>query len=125
MPHPEADLSPNAMLSYEDVSVDKMVKRHRLSFLKKNKRTVTHGKIEPQPETLHGAGSLSAFELDGVDASPHRLRDISTSSLRLCKDEGESIHSGSKRDDEETPPTSPDDSEHRQASRVLSRWRRN
>ncbi|KAK2594407.1 hypothetical protein QQS21_007913 [Conoideocrella luteorostrata] len=124
LPHPDADLSPNATLSYEDVSAERMMKRHRLSFLKKNKRAVSHGVIDPQSEALHSMLSLSMFSTDMGDKHSQQFINMSTTSLRLSKDGGDSVHSSSKKD-EDTPPTSPDVSEHRRKSGIFNRWKRN
>ncbi|KAH0600991.1 hypothetical protein MHUMG1_01992 [Metarhizium humberi] len=121
LPHPDADLSPNAMLSYEDVCEERMIKRHKLSFLKKHKRTVSYGVINPQSEALSSIVSLSMLDLDGKNNN--QLRSTSTTSLRLSKDGGESMRSSSKKD-EDTPPTSPDVAEHRRKSGLFSRFKR-
>ncbi|KZZ91053.1 hypothetical protein AAL_06794 [Moelleriella libera RCEF 2490] len=132
LPHPEADLSPNATLSYEDVSAERILKRHRLSFLRKNKRTVSHGTIDPQAEAFNSIVSLSMFDVDAAQKSQQRTGDASSSSLRLSKDGVDSVHSGSKKYDDETPPTSPDVAEHGRGSEhhgrvsgVFKRWKRN
>lgn len=122
LPHPDADLSPNAMISYADVSMERMIKRHRLSFMKKHKRTVSHGLINPQSEACSSIVSLSMLDLDKKNS--HQLRTASTTSLRLSKSEAESVRSNSKRDDEDTPPTSPDVSEHRRKSGLFNRFKR-
>ncbi|PHH70357.1 hypothetical protein CDD83_5463 [Cordyceps sp. RAO-2017] len=60
LPHPEADLSPNASISQEEVAVDRALKRRRLFFLNKHKKTISHGLITPQMEALHSVQSLAA-----------------------------------------------------------------
>ncbi|KHN94286.1 uncharacterized protein MAM_07815 [Metarhizium album ARSEF 1941] len=122
LPHPEADLSPNAMLSYEDVSEERMIKRHWRSFLRKHKRTVSHGVINSQSEALNSSASLSTLDFDGNTAK--QLRSTSTTSIRLSKDGGESIRSGSKKYEEDTPPTSPDVAERRRKPRLFGRLKR-
>ncbi|PNY28232.1 Uncharacterized protein TCAP_01831 [Tolypocladium capitatum] len=122
LPHPDADLSPNATISHDDVAVDRALKRHRLSFLNKHKKTITHGIINPQMEALQSVLSLSFMDTDSTHKEPLKLISASTSSLRLSKDGGESVHS--KRYDEDTPPTSPDVSEHRRKKGLFGRLRR-
>lgn len=124
LPHPEADLSPNATLSYEDVSAERMLKRHRLSFLKKNKRTVSHGTLDPQSEALHSIVSLSTFDADGGKNQSHHFANTSMTSLRYSKDGCDSVHSSSKKDDDDTPPTSPDMPERRKSG-LYNRLKRN
>lgn len=41
LPHPDADLSPNATISADDLSVEQAMKRRRLSMLTKHRRTVS------------------------------------------------------------------------------------
>ncbi|POR32705.1 Uncharacterized protein TPAR_07121 [Tolypocladium paradoxum] len=122
LPHPDADLSPNATISHDDVAVDRALKRHRLSFLNKHKKTIAHGIISPQMEALQSVLSLSFMDADSANKEPPKLVSASTSSLRLSKDGGESVRS--KRYDEDTPPTSPDVSEHRRKKGLLGRLRR-
>ena len=122
LPHPDADLSPNATISYDDVAVDRALKRHRLSFLKKHKKTIAYGIISPEMEALHSSSSLSGMDMYSTNREPSKLVSASTSSLRLSKDGGESVRS--KRYDDDTPPTSPDVSEHRRKKGLLDRLRR-
>lgn len=122
LPHPDADLSPNATISHDDVAVDRALKRHRLSFLNKHKKTIAHGIINPQMEALQSVLSLSFMDTDSANKETPKLVSASTSSLRLSKDGGESVRS--KRYDEDTPPTSPDVSEHRRKRGLLGKLRR-
>ncbi|KAK4091488.1 hypothetical protein Purlil1_3918 [Purpureocillium lilacinum] len=125
LPHPDADLSPDATISHEDVSGERALKRHRLSFLNKRKKTVSHGFINPQSEALY-SGLVMPLMM-GIDSSgrePPKLVSRSTWSLRVSKDGGESIRSLRRDgDDEETPPTSPDVSEHRGKKGFFGRLR--
>ncbi|KND88981.1 hypothetical protein TOPH_06512 [Tolypocladium ophioglossoides CBS 100239] len=122
LPHPEADLSPNATISHDDVAVDRALKRHRLSFLNKHKKTIAHGIISPQMEALQSVLSLSFMDTDSAHKEPPKLISASTSSLQLSKDGDESVRS--KRYDEDTPPTSPDGSEHFRKKGLFGRLRR-
>lgn len=122
LPHPDADLSPNAMISYADVSVERMIKRHKLPFLKKHKRTVSHGFINPLSESSSSNASMSVLDTDIKNA--YQLRSVSTNSLRFSKDGGESFRSMTKRDDDDTPPTSPDGSERQRKFGLFSRFKR-
>ncbi|KAG6038708.1 hypothetical protein E4U41_003842 [Claviceps citrina] len=117
LPHPDADLSPHATLSCEDVSAERLLKTHRLSFLKKNRRTVSHGTLDPHTQALHSIVSNPALTADGG-------KNPSTTSLVLSRDGEDSVHSGSKKGDDDTPPTSPDVSEHRRKSGLFRRWKR-
>ncbi|KAG6009026.1 hypothetical protein E4U21_003357 [Claviceps maximensis] len=126
LPHPDADLSPNATLSSDDVSTERILKRHRLSFLKKNKkRTVSHGTLDPHSEALRSGVSLSRIvssDENSQDSASLRAGG-SSSSLRLSRDGDDSLHSGPKKGDDDTPPTSPD--EHQRKPGLFNRWKRN
>ncbi|KAG5969709.1 hypothetical protein E4U58_001141 [Claviceps cyperi] len=127
LPHPDADLSPNATLSSDDLSPERVLKQNRLSFLKKNnKRIVSHGTLDPQSEALHSILSLSTISVAGAEKKhSHFDGDSSTPSIWLAKDGDSSVHSGSKKGEDETPPTSPDMSEKQRKSRMFYKWKRN
>lgn len=50
LPHPDANLSPDATISQDDVAIHKVLSRTRRSFLAKYRRTISHGFITPQME---------------------------------------------------------------------------
>ncbi|CAM1500655.1 Fc.00g098170.m01.CDS01 [Cosmosporella sp. VM-42] len=119
LPHPDADLSPNACICQEDIDPDRALRRHRRSFLRKNnKHTLQHGKITPQSEALYSV--LSLVSTDHESETP-KARSPSLSSVRLSKDGTDSIVS---RRDDETPPTSPDVPSHRSKKGFLKKWRK-
>ncbi|KAH7149590.1 hypothetical protein B0J13DRAFT_309575 [Dactylonectria estremocensis] len=121
LPHPDADLSPNACISQEDISPERALSRSRRSFLRKKRRTVNHGRISPQSEALYSV--LSLVNTDVTDSESTRLVSPSMSSVRFSKDGAESIVS---RRDDETPPTSPDVPSHRsKRGGLLRKWRKN
>ncbi|KAG5665916.1 hypothetical protein KAF25_010041 [Fusarium avenaceum] len=131
LPHPDADLSPNACLTQEDIDPEWSLMRTRRSFLRKKRRTLNHGRITPTSEALYSAFSL--VQSDITDNESTRQTNLSstslrpsTSSLRLSKDETDSLASrNTRRDDEDTPPTSPDVPTHRsKRGGFLSKWRR-
>lgn len=127
LPHPEADLSPNCTLSHDEVSVERaLLKRHRLSFLRRNKRGVTSGTLDPQEDAFRNILSLTMMDIDGHGSGSSNFINPSASSLRLSKDGNDSLRSTSKRDDNDndTPPTSPDGSEHHHKSGIFGKWRR-
>lgn len=53
LPHPEANLSPDAFLTQDDVTFTRKANTRR-SFRHKNKRTISHGRITPQMEAMYG-----------------------------------------------------------------------
>ncbi|CAK7209767.1 hypothetical protein SBRCBS47491_000552 [Sporothrix bragantina] len=89
--HPEANTSPNACISSDDIALDRLYSRSRRSFLHKNKRTtLSHGKLT--------SADLEAYsELSSIVEIPSRT-DVSTSSSsssqnsRFSKDGGESLN---------------------------------
>ncbi|KJZ78271.1 hypothetical protein HIM_02309 [Hirsutella minnesotensis 3608] len=124
LPHPDADLSPNATISHEDVAGDKaMLKRRRLfSLSNKHKKTINHGVISPQMEALSSVISLSVMSNDSLSKDRGKLASPSMSSLRLSKDGSDSLDS-KRADDDDTPPTSPEVSEHHRKKGLLGRLR--
>ncbi|PHH70118.1 hypothetical protein CDD82_7335 [Ophiocordyceps australis] len=124
LPHPEADLSPNATISSHDVGVEHVLKRQRLSFLKKHHKNLSHGVITPQTEALHSVLSLTFTDTDAANKDSHKLVNTSTTSLRLSRDDGASLRSKRGDHDDDTPPTSPDLSEHRRSKGLLAKLRR-
>jgi hypothetical protein len=132
LPHPDADLSPNACLSQEDIDPDRALMRTRRSFLRKKRRTLNHGRITPASEALYSAYSL--VQSDGGDHDSLRIATNpslvsvrpTTPSIRISRDETDSLASRTtRREDEDTPPTSPDVPSHRSKKGFLSKWRRN
>lgn len=121
LPHPDADLSPNACISEADINPDKALSQTRRSFLKKRHRhTLQHGKITPQQEAMYSMSSLVSSEVGNTDTTP-KAAVSSLSSVRVSKDDTDSIVS--QREDE-TPPTSPDVPTHRSKGGILSKWRK-
>jgi hypothetical protein len=119
--HPDADTSPNACISADDLSLGHALKRRRTSFLHKHRRTVSHGYISPQTEAIHSILSLSMVDTNREDSKIH---SPAMSSPRLSKDGTDSM--GWRRRDEETPPSSPEPGEDEQSPKkgLFRRWRR-
>ncbi|OAA69590.1 hypothetical protein ISF_02860 [Cordyceps fumosorosea ARSEF 2679] len=153
LPHPEADLSPNACIGQEDVHVDFTRKRTGLSFLHRSKKhrkgTLVHGALAAsQSSAGQSAVSLVSSTAPGGgggDSRPQTRERSSSSSHRqpLRRPHSNSQPSivetppspmGSKyardsfattrRDEEETPPTSPDDASVKSKRRLLNKFRR-
>ncbi|KAM5352277.1 hypothetical protein ACJ41O_005000 [Fusarium nematophilum] len=131
LPHPDADLSPNACISQEDVSPDRALSRTRRSFLRKKRRTLNHGRITPTSEALYSVLSLVNTDLGDSDSIRYTNQSMSSlrpsmSSIRLSKDETDSLASrNTRREEEETPPTSPDVPSHRSKKGFMMKWRKN
>ncbi|KAL6921689.1 hypothetical protein ACHAPO_007014 [Fusarium lateritium] len=134
LPHPDADLSPNACLTQEDIDPDRALMRTRRSFLRKKRRTLNHGRITPASEALYSAYSLVQSDVgdhDSLRTSTNTNPSLisvrpTTPSIRVSRDETDSLASRTtRREDEDTPPTSPDVPSHRSKKGFLSKWRRN
>jgi hypothetical protein len=88
LPHPEADTSPNATITAEDISVSKVLVRSRRSLLaKNNRRTLSHGIITASMERLHSNADLD----DSADAAAAGLDRQQSLMGRPSKDGGESL----------------------------------
>ncbi|KAH7255923.1 uncharacterized protein BKA55DRAFT_593131 [Fusarium redolens] len=130
LPHPDADLSPNACLTQEDIDPDRALMRTRRSFLRKKRRTLNHGRITPTSEALYSVFSLVQSDVgdnESIRAGNPSMNSFrpSTSSIRLSKDETDSLASRTtRRDEEDTPPTSPDVPTHRSKKGFMSKFRR-
>ncbi|RCI12832.1 hypothetical protein L249_0978 [Ophiocordyceps polyrhachis-furcata BCC 54312] len=109
LPHPDADRSPGACISQDEVAIDRALKRHRLSFLHKHRKN-NQTSVRHQPDVLDSSLSLSATVPDaGPKNTKVQVPTRSTSSLHLSREGGGSERS--PRDgggDDDTPPTSPD-----------------
>ncbi|KAK4089238.1 hypothetical protein Purlil1_6227 [Purpureocillium lilacinum] len=85
LPHPEADLSPNASISQGDVAVGDFAP-HSRPFLSKRKRIISHGIVDRQGVAALGA-PLAVLSPDADARSKEGLRLLkgSASSLQLPK----------------------------------------
>ncbi|KFA67912.1 hypothetical protein S40285_04072 [Stachybotrys chlorohalonatus IBT 40285] len=126
LPHPDADLSPNAFISQDDISVEQIVKRRGRPFRHRRKRTVSHGFIGPHTEAVQGSIALSFIDTSGNNSAADRAGDradsLDTSSLRISKDGIDSMDESAA--DKDTPPSSPGLSTHSRRKGFLSKWRR-
>lgn len=131
LPHPDADFSPNACLTQEDIDPDRALMRTRRSFLRKKRRTLNHGRITPASEALYSAYSLVQSDVgdhDSLQTTNPSLVSVrpTTPSIRISRDGTDSLASRTtRREDEDTPPTSPDVPSHRSKKGFLSKWRKN
>ncbi|EEY14312.1 predicted protein [Verticillium alfalfae VaMs.102] len=66
LPHPEADLSPNAFISQDDLTAGKIGKRR--SIRHRHKRTISHGRITPQMEAKYHIDPLLEEDEDAPDS---------------------------------------------------------
>lgn len=90
LPHPDADLSPNASISADDIAVNKVLSRQRRSFLAKNKRTISHGVITAEMEQMYSDMVLNDGEsFSAVDStSGHQSRPSKDGSDSIVSTDG-------------------------------------
>lgn len=105
LPHPDADTSPNASITQEDISVSRVVSRHRRSFLAKSKRTISHGLITPEMEQMYSDVTV----ISDSDASPILVQDarLPGAPTRPTSGGANSFNSASTVDHEDAAPKSP------------------
>jgi hypothetical protein len=129
LPHPEADLSPNACIGSKEVSNGLDIKRAHRSFMHrrpKHKKILSQGVITPSLPSTTSEVSLQPTTTQSTTqqlASPSLLSVVETNhSTRQSRDGRDSFVS--KRD-AETPPTSPEEvASIKSTKSVLRRWRR-
>lgn len=120
LPHPDADTSPNASITQEDISVSRVVSRHRRSFLAKSKRTISHGYITPETEQMYSDVAVTSDS----DASPILAQDarLPGAPTRPTSGGANSFNSASTVDHEDAAPKSPN-THSRQRSSISSAGR--
>lgn len=102
LPHPDANLSPNARISQDDIAVAKVLHRTRRSFMAKHKRTISHGFLDPQSEMMYSevvdeAGEEALLEHDAEGSqSPSAGRPSKDGADSLSSDGG-SVRSRQRR----------------------------
>lgn len=66
LPHPEADISPDAVITQDDVTFTRKG-RSRHSFRQKNRRTISHGRLSHHMQAMHSDVLLEEGEEDEDD----------------------------------------------------------
>ncbi|TQV99367.1 hypothetical protein V2A60_004846 [Cordyceps javanica] len=150
LPHPDADLSPNACIGQDDVHADLVMRRSTLSFLhrsKKHRKTTGHGVIPSQfaatpsvvsltpsagsSTLLHHPPPTLATATAAHPPPPHNGSQPSIvetppspTASRYVRDSFATTRRDD--DDDETPPTSPDDAAAsiKSTRRLFGRFRR-
>jgi hypothetical protein len=111
LPHPDADLSPNATISQDDLSVAQAMKRRRLSMLTKHRRTVSQAS-SVGGATVHGVLSIvsayiPASPVDGPGGGGDNTGPASDSSGASKMSDTYMRSSGGDGDTTTSPPLSP------------------
>ena len=75
LPHPDADLSPNACISADDVPANRVLHRSRRSFLAKHKRTLSYGKVLPEAAEHMYSDPAAVLESEGDSSPAHEKHD--------------------------------------------------
>lgn len=143
LPHPDADLSPNACIGQDDIHADFAMKRSSLSFLhrsKKHKKTFSHGVVPASlaatPSAVSLAPSTAAsntvhhqYQTPDNKQRPDNRSQASIvevpSSPAMSKYARDSFATSRRDDDNETPPTSPDEASMKSSKGLFSKFRRN
>jgi len=87
LPHPEADLSPNASISQDDVA-DGDLAPPKWTFLSRRRRLIHHGMVDRQTNVaLNGPLAPSSPDADARSKEGLTLVKASASSLRPPKNE--------------------------------------
>ncbi|KAI1140474.1 hypothetical protein F5Y05DRAFT_411526 [Hypoxylon sp. FL0543] len=91
--HPEANVSPGACISAEDIDPSRTLQRTRKSLLGKHKRTISHGVISHDSGQRHSSNSTLALpSIDSaVDMGNLKRVDTNGSIGHSSKDGTESI----------------------------------
>lgn len=116
LPHPDADTSPNASISQDDIAVSRALSRHRRSFLVgKMRRNVSHGRITAEMEQMYSDVSVNP----DLDASPTLLPSAQLATIsdqRPSSGGADSFHSTSTgdADHDDSAPKSPRHSSRKQ-----------
>lgn len=118
LPHPDADTSPNACISQDDISVTRVLTRQRRSFLAKHKRITSHGIITPEMQMYNennvslvmiseseSSSGLTSAQLATISGTPV----VGHSARPQSKGDGESLASASTSEHNDGAPKSPTD----------------
>ncbi|OAQ97953.1 hypothetical protein LLEC1_05238 [Akanthomyces lecanii] len=144
LPHPDADLSPNACIGQDDVHADLVLRRSHRSFLhrsKKHKKAISHGVVTSQLSANPSAISLAPTTTSNAQQAatthesqqqqqqhPHNNSQPSIvetpPSPTASKYARDSFATSRRGDDDETPPTSPDDASLKSHKGLFNKFRR-
>ncbi|KAI1778246.1 hypothetical protein F4818DRAFT_291201 [Hypoxylon cercidicola] len=107
--HPEANVSPGACISAEDVDPSRTLQRTRRSILAKHKRMISHGMIKQEPNQQQTNGSTLALSTgdSAVDMGHVQSADNNVSIGRSSGDGTESIDNLDFSVDGDSSPSSP------------------
>ncbi|KAK3186975.1 hypothetical protein K4F52_004141 [Lecanicillium sp. MT-2017a] len=134
LPHPEADLSPNAWIGSKEVANPDLKRSHR-SFVHrrtKHKKTLSHGIVAPSVASTASDMSIHVTTAEPTAqqqqqpqqllASPSLLSVVETNTSQRQSREGRDSFLSAR--DAETPPTSPDQASIKSSKSILRKWRR-
>ncbi|KAI1389851.1 uncharacterized protein F4822DRAFT_216535 [Hypoxylon trugodes] len=124
--HPEANVSPGACISAEDIDPSKTLQRTRRSFLAKHKHTISHGMIAQDASQHHSNNSALALPTvdSAVDVGDLKPTDSNGSVGRSSKDGTESIEVSSINGDSPSAQNEDDLTDNgRQRINLFRKWR--
>ncbi|KAI0164250.1 hypothetical protein GGR52DRAFT_111953 [Hypoxylon sp. FL1284] len=120
--HPDADVSPGACITAEDIDPSRTLHRTRRSILAKHKRMLSHGTIsqEPNQQLSRGSDLVLPTGDSAIDMGDVKPADTNGSFGRSSGDGAESV-------DGDYSPSAPsaDDAVHegRQKLKLFRKWR--
>lgn len=124
LPHPDADTSPNASISQDDIAVSRALSRHRRSFMGKNhsKHTISSGRITAEMEQMYSDRAAAGSDSDCSPIIPQtsRLSGIPDSPDFGGANSFRSASTGDHEDGAPTPTSPRQDGSARRQSRRLS-----
>ncbi|XXH03622.1 hypothetical protein Hte_010027 [Hypoxylon texense] len=107
--HPEANVSPGACISAEDVDPSRTLQRTRRSILAKHKRMISHGVITQESNQQQANGSALGLQSgdSAVDMGDVKPADANASIRPSSEDGAESIDNLDLSIDGDCSPSSP------------------
>ncbi|KAI1475240.1 hypothetical protein F4774DRAFT_298237 [Daldinia eschscholtzii] len=128
--HPDANTSPGACISAEDIDPSKTLHRTHRSFLAKHKRTIAHGVIGQSNSQRHSNNSATILSTvdSAIDVGDLKRTGTNGSIGHSSKDGAESIDRMEVSSNGDCSPSSPTDEDDladdgRQRIKLFRKWR--
>ncbi|KAI2779768.1 hypothetical protein F4815DRAFT_170835 [Daldinia loculata] len=128
--HPDANVSPGACISAEDIDPSKTLHRTHRSFLAKHKRTIAHGRIGQNTSQKRSNSSVVIIPTadSAVDVGDLKRTGTNGSIGHSSKDGAESIDRVEVSTNGDCSPSSPTDEDDladdgRQRNKLFRKWR--
>jgi hypothetical protein len=122
LPHPDADVSPNAYFPRNEQAVHQAVNRRSRSFLQRHRRTISHGSISQLAVMMQSASTLRS--LPGDDEHDKEATKVESSDVPSPGISKVGTDSSMSRKDSDSPPSSPGGMGQSPKRRLFRKWRR-